>query len=130
MIAVRVPSHIASEQAVAAAQDFVADNLGNLVNVAQPSRIVSGLRSAWVIPLTLTSPGYGIVGVVGTLMVDEELGYIMGWTPIEEIRANAEQITRQYQAELEAAFVPLQANHTQQGAQVQSDHSPAMNGRG
>jgi hypothetical protein len=46
------------------------------IEPALPCRLVAGLRTAWIVPLLLTSPGYGIVGVVGTVMIEEEWGYI------------------------------------------------------
>lgn len=104
MITTKPQTHVAAEQALAAVQDFAEENLGNLIGVGQPNRMVTGLRSAWIVPLILTSPGYGIVGVVGSVMVDDELGYIVGWTPVDEVRANIEQISHAKAAELEAAF--------------------------
>jgi hypothetical protein len=52
----------------------------------------------------LTSPDYGIVGIVGAVMVDTEFGHIIGWTPIDEVRGNAETLLSEYETELEAAF--------------------------
>ena len=108
MVTTELQTHIASEQALAAVQEFADENLGNLIGVGRPNRLVTGLRSAWIVPLILTSPGYGIVGVVGSVMVDDELGYIVGWTPVDEIRATAEQISHAKETELEAAFQMLQ----------------------
>lgn len=112
MIATRPNTQVAAEQALAAVQDFAEENLGNLIGIGQPSRIVTGLRSAWIVPLILTSPGYGIVGVVGSVMVDDEFGYIVGWTPVDEIRANVEQVSRAKAPELEAAFQAISKQHS------------------
>ena len=104
MIALQTPTQITAQQALATAQEFVAENLGNLIDVGHPSRLVAGVRAAWIVPLLLTSPGYGIVGVVGVVMIDEEFGRLIGWTPLEDVRLNVEQVTLQKQTELETAF--------------------------
>ena len=114
MIATTTTYTITLEKAEAIAQDFIADQLGNLIGVAQPYRITSGLQSVWVAPLVLTSPSYGIVGVVGAVMIDQEFGHIIGWTPLNEVHANANKLADEKKAELEAAFQTrrLQYAHT------------------
>ena len=112
MVTTELQTHIASEQALAAVQEFADENLGNLIGVGQPTRMVAGIRLAWIVPLILTSPGYGIVGVVGSVMVDDELGYIVGWTPVDEIRATVEQISHAKATELEAAFQAIRQQHS------------------
>jgi hypothetical protein len=115
MIQTEAKTQVTAEQARLAAQNFVADHVGDLVGVGQPCRMVTALSSAWVVPLVLTSPGYGIAGVVGVITVDHELGYIVGWTPVNEIRANAEHISREKEAELEAAFQALRSKNQSNG---------------
>ncbi len=106
MIATRARTSITAQNAAMIAQAFVEDQLGNLIGIGRPYQMVSGLQSAWSIPLVLTSPGYGIVGTVGAVMVDMELGHIIGWTPLDEMRANATALSDENDAELEAAFQP------------------------
>lgn len=115
MIETEVKTRITVEQATTAAQDFVADNLGDLVGVGHPWRMVTALHSTWVVPLVLTSPGYGIVGTVGVVTVDDEFGYIAGWTPINDIRATAERLSLEKERELESAFRSLQADSSSPG---------------
>lgn len=97
-------ARVTAEDARLIGEDFVADNLGDQISAGAPSRVVSSLRSAWVVPLMLTSPGYGVVGIVGVLIVDEELGHISAWTAVEEIEANAARLIEENKAELESAF--------------------------
>lgn len=104
MIATKVKEMVTAEKAVTIAQNFIADKLGNLIGVTQPYHITSGLQSVWVAPLVLTSPGYGIVGVVGAVMIDLEFGHIIGWTPLDEVHANVEKLSDEKEAELQAAF--------------------------
>lgn len=104
MLAIQVKERIAEEKAVEIAQDFIADQLGNLIGPGRPYHMVSGLQAVWSIPLVLTSPGYGIVGVVGGVMVDIEFGHIVGWTPLDEVRANATALATENEAQLDHAF--------------------------
>ncbi|MCE7987957.1 MAG: hypothetical protein DYG89_42880 [Caldilinea sp. CFX5] len=104
MIATKVKGTVTAEKAVTIAQDFIADKLGNLIGVTQPYHITSGLQSAWGAPLVLTSPSYGIVGVVGVVMIDQEFGHIIGWTPLNEVNTNADKLANEKKAEIEAAF--------------------------
>ncbi len=111
MIATTTKFQLTSEQAVVAVQDFLDDKLGNLVGTGYPTRLVTGLRSAWVVPLVLTSPGFGVLDIVGSVMVDEEFGHVVGWTPVDDIFENVEQVSRSKQAEVEAAFQALLARN-------------------
>ncbi len=104
MTATKVKGMVTAEKAITIAQDFIADKLGNLIGVTQPYHITSGLQSAWVAPLVLTSPSYGIVGVVGVVMIDQEFGHIIGWTPLNEVHANVEKLSDEKEDELQAAF--------------------------
>ena len=83
---------------------FAADHFGDQIGVGMPWRVVSSLRSAWVVPLVLTSPGYGVVGIVGVVIVDEELGSISAWTAVEEVNSNADQLIKDRKNDLDAAF--------------------------
>jgi hypothetical protein len=105
MIAEPIPAaRVTAETARLIGEDFVADNLGDQIGVGTPARVVSSLRSAWVVPLMLTSPGYGAVGIVGVLIIDEELGHISAWTAVEEIEANAARLIEENKTALESAF--------------------------
>jgi hypothetical protein len=104
MIATRTQTSVTPQNAAMIVQEFIEDKLGNLIGMGRPYHMVSGLQSAWSVPLVLTSPGYGIVGIVGAVMVDTEFGHIIGWTPIDEVRTNAETLLNEYETELEAAF--------------------------
>lgn len=85
-------------------EDFVADHLGDQIGIGSPWHVVSSLHSAWVVPLVLTSPGYGMVGTVGVLVVDEEFGHITAWTTVEDIEANVNRLITEKGMDLETAF--------------------------
>ena len=46
------------------AEQFVSDHLGDQIGAGEPARVTSALQAAWVVPLVLTAPGYGIVDIV------------------------------------------------------------------
>ncbi len=118
MIATSVTTSISPQKAAGIAQGFIEEQLGNLIGIGRPHHMVSGLQSAWSVPLVLTSPGYGMVGIVGAVMVDMEFGHIIGWTPINEVRANAEVLTDENEAALEAAFQKRRNLNTTRQTQI------------
>ena len=97
-------AQITQQDARRMGEDFVADHLGDQIGVGTPWHVVSVLHSAWVVPLIVTSPGYGIVGTVGVLVVDEEFGHITAWTTAEDIEANVNRLIAEKGADLETAF--------------------------
>ena len=42
--------------------------------------------------------------------MDDELGYIIGWMPVDDIRANAELMSGEKETELESAFQSLRTS--------------------
>jgi hypothetical protein len=60
--------------------------------------------SVWIIPIFFTSPGYGVVGEVGMVVVDAATHEVVGATPREEVRAEVARLAREKRDELEAAF--------------------------
>ena len=97
-----------AEAALRVAEQFIADHLGDQIGAGTPWRVVSPLRSALVIPLVLTSPGYGVVRIVGVLIVDEELSTLTAWTPVEEIMATAARLVREHESERRAVWQRVQ----------------------
>lgn len=104
MLAEKTREYLGAEKAIDIVQDFIFDKLGNMITIGQPCHVISALQSVWSVPLVLTSPGYGIVGIAGTVLVDQKFGHIVGWTPFDEVLSNAESLTDEKEDELEAAF--------------------------
>jgi hypothetical protein len=96
--------NITQDEAQRIGEEYIADYLGDQIGADLPRRIVSSLRSAWVVPLVLTSPGYGKVGTVGLIVVDEENGHISAWTTTEEVEENARHLIEEMEDELQVAF--------------------------
>lgn len=59
----------------------------------------------WVVPVMLTSPGYGWVGQVGTVALDAANGEVVGADPRPTIHAAARRLEEEKRDELEAAFL-------------------------
>jgi hypothetical protein len=54
-----------------------------------PRRLDRRDECLWVVPIVLTSPGYGIVGFAGVVAIDES-GRVAGSTPRQEVIAAEE----------------------------------------
>ena len=78
------------------ARRFVADEIGYLLRVGDPSLVMSA-RMAWRVPILLALPSHGVVGQVGAVDVDVETGSIL-ITPsqIREIALRAREIAERY----------------------------------
>ena len=59
----------------------------------------------WVVPVMLTSPGYGWVGQVGTVALDAASGQVVGADPRPTVYAAARRLEEAKRDELEAAFL-------------------------
>ena len=59
----------------------------------------------WIVPMILTSPGYGPVGEVGAIAVDARTGQVVGGTPKEEVMAAIRRLREAKHDALEAAFL-------------------------
>lgn len=55
-------------------------------------------------PAQLTYPGYGAVGEVGVVIVDEDTGEVVAWTSPEEMYQATELLYHEHEAEIGAAF--------------------------
>ncbi len=69
-----------------------------------PPRLIDKSKKRWVVPIILTSPGYGAVGEVGLVTVEEATGEVAESTPRSEVVAAAKKLRESKGDELEAAF--------------------------
>ena len=104
MVTTTITQSITAHEALEIADDFVADHLGDLIMPDTPQPITSPLGTAWAVPLLLTSPGWGKVGVVGIIVVDGALGQIVAHTPQTTITANIDQLTATNESSLTSAY--------------------------
>ncbi len=99
---------IDAAEAARRAENFLTRNLGDLLTAGKPRRVVFPLRSVWIVPVEPTYPGYGSIGVIGDVIVDEGTGEIVAWTPPDEMRESTEQLYREHEAEIVAALKRIQ----------------------
>ena len=69
-----------------------------------PRRLSLSNVELWIVPVVLTSPGYGVVGEVGVLALDASNGDILGATPREEVLSAGARLAKEKRNELDAAF--------------------------
>jgi len=87
-----------------AANGFIVGNypFGCLGNTPHKQKV--GGRELWVVPIVLTSPGYGIVGECGFVALEARTLEVQGHTPKEEVAAAVSRLRETKRDELEAAF--------------------------
>jgi hypothetical protein len=96
--------HLNSEEARAAATDFLLDHLGNQLVAGEPHIMVSAVRAVWVVPVQLAYIHTGILGSVGVVAVDEETGQVVAWTPIAQMKAAGRRIREAQNPDLAEQF--------------------------
>jgi hypothetical protein len=69
-----------------------------------PRRLVLEDKEVWIVPVLLTSSGYGTVGEVGMVAVDMAARTVIGATPRPEVRAAGTRLAQEKRHELDAAF--------------------------
>lgn len=69
-----------------------------------PRRLAIKGSDVWVVPVVLTSPGYGVVGEVGVVAVDATNHEIIGATPRQEVKAAGSRLAQEKRDALDAAF--------------------------
>ena len=94
-----------ADRAVVAANRFVLRHypLGLLCGV--PRRLQLQDSDVWIVPVFLTSSGYGAIGEVGVVAVDAITGAIVGSTPRSEVVATGKRLREENHDAIEAAFL-------------------------
>ena len=95
----------AAEGARIAASAYIVGNypIGSLGGT--PQRLTLDGRPFWIVPIVLTSPGYGAVGEVGLVAMDAATQKVVGSTPRGDVVAAAKRLREAKRDELEAAFL-------------------------
>jgi hypothetical protein len=68
-----------------------------------PRRLV-GKSDFWIVPIFLTSPGYGAVGEVGLVAIDSHTHQVVAATDGLEVKQTIKHLKEIHRDELEAAF--------------------------
>jgi hypothetical protein len=98
------------EKAVAAANGYMIREypLGVLGGPAR--RLTLNGTPVWIVPIFLTSPGYGPVGEVGLIAVDARTREIVGSTPRAEVVDAGKRLCEEKRDDLQAAFLRARGN--------------------
>ncbi|HMC64865.1 MAG TPA: hypothetical protein VKI65_07985 [Gemmataceae bacterium] len=65
----------------------------------------------WIVPVVLTSPGYGVVGEVGMIVIDAKSQEVLGATSRAAVFASGQRLDKEKRHELEAAFHRARERH-------------------
>lgn len=93
-----------SEKAVIAANRYVVREYPLGVLAGTPRHLSLQKSDVWIVPVLLTSPGYGAVGEVGVVAVNARTGRVVVGTPKEEVIAAGKRLREEKRDEIEAAF--------------------------
>ena len=93
-----------AEAAQVAANEHCLRQYGSGSTGGTPRRLSLRADEVWIVPVVLTSPGYGAVGEVGVVAVEAGTGAVVGATPRDEVRAAGTRLAREKRHELDAAF--------------------------
>ena len=77
---------------------------GDAYTGATPRSLSLPSGPIWVVPVMLTSPGYGQVGEVGVVAVDPRTLEVVDATSKSEVRAAGARLAREKRDDLHAAF--------------------------
>ncbi|MDZ7262490.1 MAG: hypothetical protein ONB05_10345 [candidate division KSB1 bacterium] len=97
--------NIGREAAKEQANHFILEHLPDRFCAGHPNLVLFPIRTVWSVPILLAYPKLGVIGEVGTIIIDSELGTVVGWTPLEEVEIAARELYEKRKAEIEAPFV-------------------------
>lgn len=93
-----------SENARAAATEFLLDHAGNQLIAGTPYLLFGALHATWIVPVQLSYPNSGVLGTVGVLAVDDETQHVIGWTPLAQMKASSRQLRESREPHLTEQF--------------------------
>jgi hypothetical protein len=70
----------------------------------EPRRLMIEEKDLWIVPIVLTSPGYGIVGQCGVVALDAMSLQVLAASPRPEVNQAIVSLRESKRDELEAAF--------------------------
>jgi hypothetical protein len=92
-------------EAMAVANSFLLWNLPHGYGAGPTTQGRMIRENLWLFPIVLTSPGYGIVGEVGHIVVDMAKRQIIGCTPLDTVRQRGGECYEAKKEEIMAAFL-------------------------
>lgn len=95
---------VSAEQAQISGNTYCLLHYATGYSAGTPRRMTLPGKQWWVMPVVLTSAGYGVVGEVGVLAVDARTGKVVGSTSRHEVVAAGKRLAEEKRDDLEAAF--------------------------
>jgi hypothetical protein len=89
---------------IVAANEYIVSHYPFGFLAGTPSCLELKDRELWIVPIVLTSPGYGAVGEVGVVAIDPDARHAVGSTPRADVVLAARRLREEKHEELEAAF--------------------------
>jgi hypothetical protein len=83
------------------ANSFILEHLPDRYCAGVPNLVEFPIRTVWSVPIMLGYPRLGVIGQVGTVIIDRETGTVAGWTPFHDVRNATRKIYKQRKAEIE-----------------------------
>src|SRR5438105_2498097 len=74
------------EGILAAANGYCLQCYGTSLMASTPRQVLLGEKEVWIASVVFTSPGYGVVGDVGVIVLDDS-GGVIGASEQDEVRA-------------------------------------------
>lgn len=106
-----------TEDAKAAATEFLLDFVGSQLVVGNPVSMASALRSVWIVPVSLSYIHTGVLGEIGVIAVDEETGEVVAWTPIEQMKTASQKLRTKREPQISEQFqTMMSATNSSTGA--------------
>jgi hypothetical protein len=96
---------IGREAAEITANHFILEHLPDRYSAGVANLVEFPIRTVWSVPILLGYPRLGVIGQVGTIIIDCEMGTVAGWTPLQEVKSAAKEIYEKRKAEIEAPVV-------------------------
>jgi hypothetical protein len=93
-----------TETAQIVANSYCLRHYGVRCSGGTPRHLLLRESNAWIIPVVFTSPGHGVVGEVGTVVVDAATDEVVGASARGEVRAAVARLAREKGDELATAF--------------------------
>jgi hypothetical protein len=101
----RVKKSITARRAQLIANEYCLLHYPMMFTGGAPMRLVLKNAEWWIVPIVLTSPGFGIVGEAGVVAIEAGTGEIVGRTDRREVAVAGKRLREGKGDELEAAFL-------------------------
>lgn len=104
--------HTSAEEAQGVATEFLLDHVGNQLLAGQPHLMVSSTEATWVVPVHLAYLPTGPIDSVGVVVIDDETGLVVAWTPIDQMKAASRTLRESKEPYLTQQFQAFMATNT------------------